>query len=270
MSDLMISENNRLVRQDIINQKSGYEVSDRYIPISTKEVIDEIKQYTGTEPRITGFNNANVRKIEKDGYQKHALIMQMPDAEMLDGTSINMVLFNSNDRSSALRIMIGSIRMACSNQLVWGSELTEPLSIRHTKQNWKYSIHGLMDEYQKVQQETHQTIQNMLNRYTSYGDIGRFTERVTEEIINPMITGSILDPIQLDVAHRKADVGKDLWHTFNRMQYNLINGGIDRIIQKEDDDGHLFDSISNTHKITDVKKSIEINRQLSDMAIELL
>jgi hypothetical protein len=127
-----------------------------------------------------------------------------------------------------------------------------------------------MDEYKKQQEDTQRIINKMMKKYVSYGDIGRLNERVAEELINPIITGSVLDPLQLNSAHRKEDLGKDLWHTFQRLQYNLVNGGIDRIIETENENEKLIHKISKTHKITDTKKQIEVNRKLSDIVMEVL
>lgn len=270
MPDLIIAENKNPIRQDIITQTEGYNVSERYVPIATQQVIDTIKDYSGVEPRIIGFNNANVRKPEKNGFQRHAVMLQFPDAMMLDGTKMNMILFNSNDRSTALKIHMGALRMACSNQMVWGDEIAEPVSLRHTKKDWKESIYTLMDAYAETQRKTQEMIDNMMNRYVSYGDMGRFAERVTEEIINVDITGHLLDPLQLNDAHRKEDVGKNLWLLFNRVQYNTINGGVDRIIDKTDEDGILFETVSKTHKMTDEAKKIKVNKKLHSMALEML
>jgi len=270
MADLIISANNAEVRQDIIQQNEAYgNVSERYIPIATKDVLNVMREKAG-DIKIIGFNNANVRSIEKDGFQKHAVMIQFNDAEMLDGTRMNMVLFNSNDRSTALKIYMGSLRAVCSNQIVWGDLVSEPVSIRHTNKNWKNSIYQLMDEYKKQQEDTQRIINKMMKKYVSYGDIGRLNERVAEELINPIITGSVLDPLQLNSAHRKEDLGKDLWHTFQRLQYNLVNGGIDRIIETENENEKLIHKISKTHKITDTKKQIEVNRKLSDIVMEVL
>jgi len=268
--DLMIQENDRLVRQDIITQTDGYKVSNRYVAIATQDVLTEIENYTGTQPIITGFNNANVRKAEKNGFQKHALICEMPNAEMVDGTKMNMILFNSNDRSTSLKIFMGSLRAACSNQCVWGEQIAEPVSIRHTQKDWKHSIHSLMDAYEETQRQTQEMINRMMSRYVSYGDMGRFAERVNEEILEPEITGTIFDPMQLNMAHRKEDIGKDLWHTYQRVQYNVLQGGIDRLIEKADEEGALFDTISKTHKVTDTTKQIDFNRKLHSIAMEVL
>ena len=269
MSDLMISENGRLVRQDIISQTQAFgDVSKRYIPIATNDVLNVMQERAG-DLRITGFNNANVRTKGKDGFQKHAVMVEFSNAEMIDGTKMNMILFNSNDRSTSLKIFMGSLRAACSNQCVWGDQIAEPVAIRHTKQDWKESIYTLMDAYEETQRQTEEMIKEMMAHYVSYGDIGRITERVTEEIVNPNITGKVLDPLQFNSAHREEDLGKDLWHTFQRIQWNLLQGGVERIVEKEDE-GTLFTTISNTHKVTDTTKQIDFNRQLHGIVMDVL
>lgn len=268
MPDLIIQENENLIRQDIITQTSGYNVSDRYVPIATQAVLDEIKDYTGIEPKITGFNNANVRKLEKNGFQKHAVICEMPNSDMLDGTKMNIILFNSNDRSTSLRIFMGAIRAACSNQCVWGDQIAEPVTIRHSNTQWKHSIYNLMDQYEDTQKATEDMIKQMMSKSISHYTVNDIIHQVSENILDPDITGSILDPNQLNNAHRVEDLGRDLWHTYQRIQYNLLQGGVDRVIQKIDDDGILFDHISKTHKVTDTAKQIEFNRALHKIVME--
>jgi hypothetical protein len=273
MADLMIGENNRLVRQDIISQNKGYKTSERYVPISTQEVLDVVKE---REPvfQVVGWNNANVRKKEKDSYQKHAMMIKFPDAELIPGTSFNLVLFNSHDRSMSFRILGGAIRSVCNNGMVWSDGSFEEIRIRHTNKEWKHSIYSLMDSYRQNQENIKQTINEMQNRYMSYGDQGRFAERVAEEIINPNITGSLIDPLEMLIAQRKEDIGKNLWLTYQRIQEYTLQGGLHRIIEKTDRDDpnnpRLFEAKSKTHKITDTTKQIDINRQLHKLALEYI
>ncbi len=274
MSDLMIKKNNNIIDTELLTQNQGYTgASKRYIPISSQNVLDTIQQYTGNTPEIIGFNRMNTRKAEKQHFVQHALMLQMPDAEMLDGTSYNIILFNSNDRSSSLKIYTGAgLRAACSNQLIFSDNDYQEIKIRHTTQedDWKHSIYGLMDNYAETQKQTQDMIDRMMNTYTSYGTIGRICERVSEEILEPSITGSVLDPLQLNIAHRKEDTGKTAWTLYNRIQGSIMQGGIDRIISKEDEEKILFDSISHTHKVTDSKKQIKMNQELHKLVLEMV
>lgn len=267
MSDLMISENGRGVRQDIITQTEAYgNVSNRYVPIATNDVLEVMKEVAG-EMKITGFNNANVRKAEKDGFQRHAAMVEFSDANMIDGTKMNMILFNSNDRSTSLKIFMGSLRAACSNQCVWGDQIAEPVSIRHTNKDWKESIYTLMDAYKETQVETQAMIQRMMDRKMSERDMAQFARAAYEKILEPEISGSLLDPMELNQIRRRKDVGADLWHSYNRIQEGILKGGMTRIIDKEDDKGMLFEAVSKTHKVTDTAKQIDFNRQLHSLAL---
>lgn len=251
---------------NIVNNAEPYgNVSDRYIPTSTQELIAEIGQYK--QMQAIDFSSANVRKAEKQGKQKHVIMLQGDNSELLDGTNLRVVLFNSLDKSSAIKLYIGAYRAICNNGMVFGDDIMEPMTIRHTKQDWKHSIKTLMDTYEDVQESTHNMIDRMMHSHMSYGDIGRLTERVAEEF-NPQITGTILDPMQLNTAHRTEDVGKNAWLTYQRIQYNLLQGGVDRVIGRETDEGVLFDTVSKTHKVTDNAKQINFNRRLHDLVLE--
>ena len=271
MADLIIGENNNLVRQDIITSNTGYNVSERYVPISTESVFDIIREI---EPKaqITGWLNSNVQKKEKEGHQKHAMMIRMPGSEIIPGIHSNIVLFNSSDRSSALKLYEGAFRAVCSNGIVFsdtGENMNE-ISIRHTKKDWQESIYTLMQQYQENQAHTKAMIENMMNKYTSYGDMGRFAERVVAEIVDPMIVGSVIDPMQLLVSQRTEDLSKDVWTTYNKVQEYVMKGGVERIIEKTDEEGILFSTTSKTHKISDPQKQIKVNRQLHEMALEML
>jgi len=127
-----------------------------------------------------------------------------------------------------------------------------------------------MDAYEETQRKTQEMIERMMGTYMSYGDIGRLTERVVEEIIEPEITGRIFDPMQFNIAHRAEDTGKNAWNTFNRIQTNLMEGGVERVISKADDAGVLFDVVSKTHKVTDSTKQIDFNKRLHNIIMETI
>ena len=269
--DLIIGENKNLIRQDIITNNRGYNTSDRYVPIETQQVVDIIMEVE-PEAKITGWVNSNVRKAVKEGTQRHAMMIRMPNSELVSGVHGNLVLFNSSDRSSALKMYSGAFRAVCSNGIVFsdtGESLSE-LSIRHTNVEWKSLVYKLMEEYAQNQLEKKRMVEAMQDRYMSYGDMGRLAERVTEELLNPMITGTVIDPLQLLVAKRAEDAHKDLWTVFNKMQEHILQGGITRIIDKSDDEGMLFQAESNTHKISDPAKQIKANRSLHSMVMELM
>ena len=245
---------------EIVGQTQGFNVSEKYVPVPTKEAIDILAKEAGFIS--VGFDAANVRKPEKRGFQKHLVMLEEPEAKMTDG-SLRVVLYNSYDRSASLRLYLGYYRDACSNDCVFGDDIMEPIVMKHTKQDWKTGIYQLLEEYENHKRNVEETIDRLMGRYMSYGDQGRLCERVAESIFDG--TGTIIDPLQLNVAHRIEDVGKNAWLTYQRIQYNLLNGGVERVVP----DKNGINKISHTHKVTDVNKKILINRKLYDLVEEI-
>ena len=242
------------VNEDIITNKEVYgNVSNKYINTSTEDIITELNKYMPVKP--VGFSASRVRKLEKENKQKHMIMLEPKDAQMPEGT-LRLVLFNSLDRSTSIRIYLGYYRDACSNDCVFGSDIMEPIRIKHTFQGWKDTIARVADEYQSAKYRTEQTIDQMMNTYLSYGQQGMLAEQIAD-IINSDIIGHIIDPLQLNVAHRIEDVGKDAWHTYQRIQYNVMNGGIERAIKVDKEQ-----TISKTHRITDQQKQLKYNLEI--------
>ena len=250
------------VNQDIITNSKVYgDVSDKYINTSTEDIITEISKYIPVN--AVGFSASRVRKAEKENKQKHMIMLEPENADMPEG-KLRLVIFNSLDRSTGIRIYLGYYRDACANDCVFGDDLMEPIRIKHTNTSWKEVIKRTADSYLSVKDETERTINSMLNKYVSYGDQGRYTESITD-IINRDITGRLIDPMELNVAHRIEDTGKDLWHMYQRVQYNVMQGGIQRAIKIENET-----TLSNTHKVTDQHKQLKYNLELFKQAKLLL
>jgi len=246
------------VNENIITNKEVYgNVSNKFINTSTEDIIDEFNKYMDIKP--VGFSASHVRKPEKENKQKHMIMLEPADAQMPEGT-LRLVIFNSLDRSTAIRIYLGYYRNACSNNCVFGPDLMEPIHIKHTYKDWKKAIKRTADSYQSVKFNTEQEINHMLNKYMTYDQQGRYAQSITD-IVNKDITGRIIDPMEFNIAHRVEDVGNDLWHTYQRIQYNVMNGGIQRSIRVEKDI-----TLSNTHKVKDQAKQLKYNLALYDEA----
>jgi len=172
---------------------------------------------------------------------------------MPEGT-LRLVLFNSLDRSTSIRIYLGYYRDSCSNDCVFGDDLMEPIRIKHTFQGWKETIAKVANEYQSAKYRANQTIEQMMNTYLSYGDQGHYAEEVAE-ILNKDITGHIIDPMELNVAHRIEDTPKTIWHTFQRIQYNALQGKVQRSIKVDDE----IVTSNTTHKVVDQHKQLKYN-----------
>ncbi len=124
----------------------------------------------------------------------------------------------------------------------------------------------MMDNYIESQKLVHDTINQAMDKYMSYSDQIIFANEVSELL---EMEGALMDPGELNIAHRQEDIGKNAWYTFNRIQYNVMNGGMQRLMEV-DVEGIKTTKLNKTHKIIDSNKAIKINRQMSDLMIKRL
>ena len=250
---------------NLLNQDEGFNVSDKYQAIPTQSIIDIIEEQSGPT-KIVAFNKVNVRKPGKQGFQRHVIMLELEDSKMLDNTSMNIVIYNSNDRSSSVKMFAGSIRAACDNQMVWGDEIMPQFKINHSTVDWRSRVDVMLETFHEAQIKTKNTIEQAMNKYMSYSDQITFAHQVAELLD---MEGRLMDPGELNIAHRQEDISKHLWFTMNRIQYNVINGGMQRLMDIEVE-GIKTTKLNKTHKITDSNKAIKINRQISDLMMQKL
>jgi len=100
----------------LFTEEPHFKVSDMYHFIPTIDVINEIKQHN-LYP--TSVQEASVKDESKDGYQRHLVRFRHFD-DLLNPkeNSVELLLFNSHDRSTAFSISAGIYRFVCANGLV--------------------------------------------------------------------------------------------------------------------------------------------------------
>jgi len=76
------------------------------------------------------------------------------------------------------------------------------------------------------------------------------------------VAESGMEPSQLLRIRRPGDTGDDLWSTLNKVQENLIRGGLTRRTAT----GRL----TRTRGITAIRRDVELNSRLWDLAAEVL
>jgi hypothetical protein len=78
----------------------------------------------------------------------------------------------------------------------------------------------------------------------------------------PVVAESGMQPSQLLGVRRTGDTGDDLWSTLNKVQENLIRGGLTR--------RSATGRLTRTRGITAIRRDIELNSRLWDLAAEVL
>lgn len=89
----------------------------------------------------------------------------------------------------------------------------------------------------------------------------RFAERALVLRYPDDVLGG-MQPSQLLHCRREQDAGADLWRVYNRVQENLLRGGLSR--------RSATGRLTRTRRITSIREDVRINGALWDAATELL
>jgi hypothetical protein len=237
----------------LFTKEPHFEVSDKYHFIPTIDVINEIKSHNWYP---TAVQEASVKEVSKNGYQKHLVRFRHLD-DLLNPreNAMELLLFNSHDRSTAFSISAGIYRFVCANGLVIADSVFESHTIKHIgdrDNDVKGAIEGIVSFKPQLESkiDTFSSIILSTQEKLSFAksSIGfRFDEHLE------------VDHHDLLVPHRVEDKKDDLYTTLNVIQENLLRGNISG---KNKETGRRFTS----KQITSIGKDVEVNQSLWNMA----
>src|SRR6266481_2780995 len=111
--------------------KPWYAQSERYAFVPTSNIIEGM--------RSAGFLPYNAmqsrsRISDKQFFTKHILRFRPQDVSLaqVGDTTVEAVLINSHDGTSAYELSLGAFRLACLNGMMVAEGITEIVKIRHT------------------------------------------------------------------------------------------------------------------------------------------
>lgn len=237
----------------LFTEEPHSEVSDKYHFIPTIEVINEIKSHNWYPVKV---QEANVRDLDKEGYQRHLVRFRHFD-DLLNPpkNAVELLLFNSHDRSTAFSISAGIYRFVCANGLVIANSVFESYKIRHIgdRDNDVLAAIGEITAFKpKLQQKIHtfESIRLSLGEKEAFANAAiplRFEEHLHVE------TSDLLIP------HRVEDERDDLYTVLNVIQENLLRGNVSGTNKET---GRRFTS----KEITSISKDVDVNQGLWDIA----
>lgn len=194
--------------------------SERYAYIPTATVLTELRQ-EGFEPFMVC--QTRVRNEDRREYTKH--LIRLRHASQINGSEANeVILLNSHDGTSSYQMLAGLFRFVCHNGLVCG-DTTADIRVPH-----KGDVAGrVIEGAYKVLQGFGQVQQSRDAMRAITLDTGE-----TEILARSALALKYDDPdkpapvteSQLLAPRRFDDRKPDLWSAFNRIQENMIKGGL--------------------------------------------
>ncbi|MDY4335698.1 DUF932 domain-containing protein [Pectobacterium brasiliense] len=228
--------------------------SERYTCIPTITLLDNL-QREGFQPFFAC--QTRVRDIGKREHTKHMLRLRR-EGQITGQQVPEIILLNSHDGSSSYQMLPGLFRSVCQNGLICGESLGE-VRVPHKGDVVGRVIEGaydVLDTFERID-EKRDAMQSLLLLPRAQVALAKaaLTYRFGEDH-QPVTAAQILAP------RRWQDESNDLWTTYQRVQENLIKGGLTgRSAQGRQ---------SRTRAVKGIDGDIKLNRALWVMAETML
>ena len=233
--------------------------SERYTYIPTIDVLRGLAR-EGFEPFMVAQGRSRIEG--RSEYTKHMVRLRHGRQGTVLPEANEIILINSHDGASSYQILSGVFRFICCNGLVVGN-VANDIRIPH-----KGDIqHEVIDGAFRVLEDFHvvdESVQEMKalalepeeqRAFANWALALRYGDRGDGQPPAP-ITGE-----QLNDARRPEDAGASLWQTLQRLQENMLRGGLSgRTVQ-----GRRV----RTREVASIDRGVGLNRALWVLAEEM-
>lgn len=238
--------------------------SDRYTYVPTVNVIEGMIR-AGFQPFSASQSRSRIEG--KSEFTKHMIRFRHADfsAALTVGEVVpEIILINSHDGTSAYKLIAGMFRLVCSNGLMIADSTTGSVTVMH-KGNIIAEVieasNGIIQNSQKSLEvaQTWGRLQLTDGEQSAFADAAhtlRFAD-AEGKVTTPITAAQLLRPRRAD------DNGGDLWKTFNRVQENVIKGGLHGV--QRDDKGRRLRAVS-TRQVKGIDQDVKLNRALWQLA----
>jgi len=245
--------NEEMLRQHapaIFAEEPAPRTSSRYSFLPTTELLGVLGD-AGWHPYSA--QQVNARSPEGKKYGKHIVRLRHGDlgATSLDvGDSIpEMVVFNAHDGLAGHKLLAGIFRMICSNGMIVSEQDFGAIHLRHIGFD-RNEVFSAAERLANNVTKVNDTINDWKSITLSPNDERAFftdASRIRWQDADENVVTNV------STRFRNADMGKDLWTTFNVAQENLIRGGF-KANRRE------------ARRIKSIQKDLDINTKLWDLA----
>jgi hypothetical protein len=203
-------------------------LSDKYKLVKTSDMIEKLE---GQGFKLESFVANKVKKKERQGFQKHRAIFSHPSllkSSHDDGVP-QLILTNSHDGTSAVILQLGFFRLVCSNGLIIGKTIGEPIALRHSG---KYLYEELDRAVEKIAAQVATLDEAITKMKLKTMTSNEIKELQRQSIDSRLLDGEKLLEVSMRV-NRSEDSELDLFTVMNVIQENLIRGGAVLTVERE-------------------------------------
>ena len=228
--------------------------SERYTYVSTMAVLEALGK-EGFQP--FSILQGGSKDEEKRGFTKH--LVRFRDQSVARGeTNYEVCLLGSHDGTASYQMFGGNYRWSCKNGTIFFSDKAVKIQIPHKG-----------DILQQVVDATYTVADQKQLSYDAIDSFRAITVSRDEQIAFAEAAAvlrfedeSPVNAQALLVPRRQSDTGNDLWTCFNRVQENVIRGGVAYTVKQEQPNGGSRISHRTTRPVRSVDGDVRLNRAL--------
>jgi hypothetical protein len=231
--------------------------SERFKPIPTIEILRALTR-EGFVP--VGAKQSRSRDESRREFTKHLVRLRRIEDDpkyRVGDTVCEILLKNANDGTSAYELMAGLFRICCLNSLVAQVGTVESTKVKHSGEVQSKVIEGTYtvltqaqnalaapDEWSRIHLDVEER-----KAFAESARMIRFGEDASEQLT----TTHMLAP------RRVEDTRDDLWTVFNRVQENVIRGGLSYRTRTPENNRERW---VRTRQVNGIDQDVKLNRAL--------
>ena len=232
-------------------------------PVPSLKLSKKYGFFNTSELVTTFFNHgfslvsAQARRTKKKDPRttKHLLRFRVKGQDPIHGVHPEVVVRNSHDGTCSASFFAGIFRMVCINGCIICDAIFAPsIVIRHTVMN-ESKIRESMDSMMQTALRVTHYIPQLAEVQMSPAMLDSYAQRASEFLPSPIIANQLLS------IRREEDKLPNLWIVYNRVQENLIRGGMRTT--------HVGRRISNTREIVNIERKVDINSKLWQLTLDM-
>lgn len=245
-------------RAPAVFAESAHErTSPKYTFIPTERVLSGLMS--------AGFVPVEARqactRIASANHARHVVrLRRRYETVQLRDSVPEVVFLNSHDGTSAYQLRMGVFRVVCTNGLIVSRGAFPGVCVAHRGNVVDEVIAGavqIADRFDSLAAR----VERMEGRELEPGEMCDFAEAALG-LRYPDAVASRMQPSQLLRVRRIEDARNDVWSVLNRIQENLLQGGLTR--------RPINGRLSRTRRMSSIREEVRINSRLWDLATHLL
>ena len=236
--------------------------SERYGYVSTLDILMQLRDRF----HIVKASQSRVRSDKtRQEYTKHMVRLRQKGVAPVDelgGIFPELVLINSHDGSSSYQLMAGLFRLVCLNGMVVRDSDLGDVRIPH-KAN---AVNDVIDASYTVIESAATGI-NVAREWAKI-ELKRDEQMALAEEVHALrfepgtAIAQAIQPTALLAPRRYEDTRADLWSVTNRIQENVIKGGLVGTARGEDNRGRMTTRWCRSRAVGGVDQDVKLNKAL--------